>query len=54
MNDLLNSKLVKDLQNGKLPPVELTIPVNTLYQLAAVFFFTGLALIIAQKIFKNL
>ncbi len=54
MGDFFSSKFVKDLQGGKLPPVEVTIPPHTLYQLAAVFFFTGLALIIAQKIFKSL
>ena len=54
MGDLLNSKFVKDLQDGKLPPIELTIPINTLYQLAAVIFFTGIALIMVQKIMQKL
>jgi hypothetical protein len=54
MTELMNSKVMEDFKNGKLPPVEVTIETNTLLNIWGGFFLAGLALIIAWNIFEKL
>lgn len=54
MGDFFDSKFIKDLKNGQLPPVVVQFSPESLIQVAATMFFTGVALIVAWNIFKRL
>lgn len=43
MGDFFDSKFIKDLQEGNLPPVEIEVP-------AKVFIFTGLTIVASALI----
>lgn len=43
MNDFFNSKFIKDLQNGILPPVEIEVP-------SSVYIFSGLTIVLSALI----
>lgn len=55
MNELLNSQFVKNLNEGKLPEIKVTVKLEpeTLFQVFAVLFFAGAMLILLSKIVKN-
>jgi len=54
MNDFLQSKLIKDLENGQLPEVKLSITPETVFNLAAAAFFVAVSVLIVSQIFKKL
>jgi hypothetical protein len=54
MNDFFNSKFVQDLQNGKLPTVEVEISTESLIQMSVCIGITAIAVIIAAQIFKKI
>lgn len=49
MNDLLNSKFVSDLKEGKLPPVEVEIETTSIVFLAGAILLVGFILIVGKK-----
>lgn len=53
MVEFFNSKFVKDLQGGKLPPVEVTVSAETLVQIGAVIVFSGVIIILIAKILNR-
>lgn len=54
MNDFFNSKFIRDLQGGKLPPVEVQFGLSSLTQLSLMLFITAVAIMLASKAIKNL
>jgi hypothetical protein len=54
MNDFFGSKFVKDLQAGKLPPVEVKFSAESLVQVSAALFFTAVAIILVYQIAKKI
>lgn len=53
MNDLLNSPLIQDLKNGKLPEVEVEIGTQSILTLAGSILLVGMILIIAKSILNK-
>ena len=54
MNEILNSKVFRDFQNGKLPTVEVSIKGETLATLFGGLFVTLIAVIILFNILKKI
>ncbi|HMV91527.1 MAG TPA: hypothetical protein PJ995_21540 [Cyclobacteriaceae bacterium] len=54
MNDFFESKFIKDLQEGKLPPVEVTVPNETLVKVFVGTFATVVSILIVAAIIKML
>lgn len=54
MNEFFQSKLVQDLQNGKLPPVEVQFSTKSLIEVSATAIITAVIIIVLAQIFKNI
>lgn len=54
MNEFFNSKFVKDLGNGQLPPVEVKFSTESLVQVGATLIFSAVIIILVAKIFKSI
>lgn len=54
MSDFFSSKFVKDLENGKLPPVEVQFGMESLTQLSLMLFITAVAIVLAAKAINSL
>lgn len=53
MNEFFNSKFIKDLQEGKIPPVEITVQDETLVKVFAGSFLTVAAMLITWALVKK-
>lgn len=49
MNDLLNSKFVTDLKEGKLPEMEITMATATMVKLSLALLFAALLVVFIAK-----
>lgn len=47
-----DSKLIKDLEGGKLPEVPVTIEAESIIKLSLAILAVGIILLLASKIFK--
>jgi hypothetical protein len=54
MGDFFNSQFIKDLQAGKLPPVEVKFSTQSLIEVSFAALATAIVIIIVVNIFKRL
>ncbi|MDR2962730.1 MAG: hypothetical protein LBU90_03695 [Bacteroidales bacterium] len=52
MNDLLNSKLVADIKDGRLPEVPVAIETTSICMLAGALLLVGVILIVGNKMIQ--
>jgi hypothetical protein len=53
MGDFFNSKFIQDLQNGKLPPVEVELSSEGIVQLAIAIVIAAIIIILVQRIIAS-
>lgn len=53
MTDFFQSKFVKDLMNGNLPPVEVKFSTKSLVEVSVTMIITAVIIILLAQIFKR-